>query len=58
MRFYAGVAFVCAAVMALQILQSRVFSVVTWYHLSFLTISIAMFGLTLGALDVYRRSAE
>ncbi|HYD18317.1 MAG TPA: hypothetical protein VEF76_07555 [Patescibacteria group bacterium] len=52
--FYPAVGLVCAAVMALQILQSRIFSVVTWYHLSFLTISIAMFGLTLGALDVYR----
>ncbi|MCC7038179.1 MAG: hypothetical protein IT560_12880 [Alphaproteobacteria bacterium] len=52
--FYFAVGLICAAVMALQILQSRIFSVVTWYHLSFLTISIAMFGLTLGALDVYR----
>lgn len=56
--FYLGVGGVCAAVMALQILQSRIFSVVTWYHLSFLTISIAMFGLTLGALDVYRGDKE
>lgn len=56
--FYPAVACVCAAVMALQILQSRIFSVVTWYHLSFLTISIAMFGLTLGALDVYRGDRE
>lgn len=44
--------------MALQILQSRIFSVVTWYHLSFLAISIAMFGLTLGALDIYRGNKE
>ncbi|HYD18318.1 MAG TPA: hypothetical protein VEF76_07560 [Patescibacteria group bacterium] len=55
--FYLAVGLVCAAVMALQILQSRIFSVVTWYHLSFLTISIAMFGLTLGALQVYRGDA-
>ncbi|MDB5492050.1 MAG: hypothetical protein JWO78_1899 [Micavibrio sp.] len=51
--FFSGVFLVCACVMALQILQSRIFSVVTWYHLSFLVISIAMFGLTLGALKVY-----
>jgi predicted membrane-bound spermidine synthase len=56
--FYLAVGVVCGAVMALQILQSRIFSVVTWYHLSFLTISIAMFGLTLGALDVYRGNKE
>jgi hypothetical protein len=52
--FYAALSLLCAAVMALQILQSRLFSVVTWYHLSFLVISIAMFGLTLGALKIYR----
>jgi len=57
-KFYLAVGVVCGAVMALQILQSRIFSVVTWYHLSFLTISIAMFGLTLGALDVYRGNKE
>lgn len=57
-RFYLAVGIICAAVMALQILQSRILSVVTWYHLSFLTISIAMFGLTLGALDVYRGNKE
>jgi len=56
MRFYLALAAVCGSVMALQILQSRIFSVVSWYHLSFLTISIAMFGLTVGALDVYRKS--
>ncbi|MFN3827629.1 MAG: hypothetical protein ACK4NR_08405 [Micavibrio sp.] len=56
MRFYLAVAVACGCVMALQILQSRIFSVVTWYHLSFLTISIAMFGLTLGALHVYRET--
>ncbi|MGZ9097935.1 MAG: hypothetical protein ACXW30_06530 [Micavibrio sp.] len=52
--FYAALSLLCASVMALQILQSRLFSVVTWYHLSFLVISIAMFGLTLGALKIYR----
>ena len=52
--FYIALSLSCAAVMALQILQSRIFSVVTWYHLSFLVISVAMFGLTLGALKIYR----
>lgn len=56
--FFGGVFLACACVMALQILQSRIFSVVTWYHLSFLVISIAMFGLTLGALSIYRGNEE
>jgi len=41
--------------MALQVLQARIFSVTTWYHLSFLVISVAMFGLTLGALHAHRQ---
>ncbi|MBT8472643.1 MAG: hypothetical protein HKP25_10600 [Marinicaulis sp.] len=53
-RFFAGVFLIAGVVMMMQILQSRLFSVTTWYHLSFLVISIAMFGLTLGALKVYR----
>lgn len=52
--FYTGIFCLSGLVMALQILQSRLFSVTSWYHLSFLVISMAMFGLTLGALKVYR----
>ncbi|PJB69139.1 MAG: hypothetical protein CO093_11240, partial [Alphaproteobacteria bacterium CG_4_9_14_3_um_filter_47_13] len=52
--FYSGVFFISGLVMTLQILQSRIFSVTSWYHLSFLVISMAMFGLTLGALKIYR----
>lgn len=53
-RFLLGVFSLSAILITLQILQSRIFSVTTWYHLSFLVISVAMFGLTLGALKVYR----
>lgn len=56
--FYAGVFLISGLVMSLQILQSRLFSVTSWYHLSFLVISMAMFGLTLGALKIYRSSEE
>lgn len=52
--FYSGVFIVSAALMALQVLQSRIFSVTTWYHLAFLVISVVMFGLTLGALHVHK----
>ncbi len=58
LSFYTGVFLISGLVMALQILQSRILSVTTWYHLSFLVISIAMFGLTLGALKVYKSSEE
>ncbi len=56
--FYLGVFLISGLVMSLQILQSRLFSVTSWYHLSFLVISMAMFGLTLGALKIYRSSEE
>ncbi|MDE1153419.1 MAG: hypothetical protein PW788_12855 [Micavibrio sp.] len=52
--FYAGVFIISGLLMALQVLQARIFSVTTWYHLSFLVISIAMFGLTLGALYAHK----
>jgi len=56
--FYLGVFLISGLVMSLQILQSRLFSVTSWYHLSFLVISMAMFGLTLGALKIYRSSED
>jgi len=39
----------------LQVLQTRILSVVAWYHLAFFAISMAMFGLTAGAVFVYLR---
>lgn len=53
-QFYFGVFCISGILMALQIMQSRIFSVTTWYHLSFLVVSIAMFGMTMGALRIYR----
>jgi len=39
----------------LQIIETRIISVISWYHLAFFVISIAMFGLTAGAVFVYLR---
>ena len=55
LRFYAGVGFVTAATLMLQIVETRIISVTSWYHLAFFVISIAMFGLTAGAVWVYLR---
>ena len=55
LAFYGGVFLVTAATLMLQVIQTRILSVVTWYHLSFFVISIAMFGLTSGAVWVYLR---
>ena len=56
--FFSAVFLISSSVLAMQILQSRVFSVTTWYHLSFMVISVAMFGLTLGALKIYKGDEE
>jgi hypothetical protein len=36
-----------------ELLLTRIFSVTMWYHFAFLAISVAMFGMSLGALSVY-----
>jgi hypothetical protein len=51
--FYTGVFLLCMSVLMQQIIQTRILSVVAYYYLAFLTISMAMFGLTVGALIVY-----
>src|SRR5260370_6068982 len=54
-QFYLGVATISCATLMLQILQSRILSVITWYHLALFAGSIAMFGLTTGAIYVDHR---
>src|SRR5258708_24379315 len=38
-----------------EILLTRIFSVTMWYHFAFMAISVAMFGMTVGAILVYLR---
>ncbi len=54
-NFYAGLFNVTAATLMLQLIQTRILSVVAWYYLAFFVISMAMFGLTAGAVWVYLR---
>ena len=49
-NFYIGVFLISSAALMLQIVQTRILSVVVWYHLAFFVISLAMFGLTAGAV--------
>jgi len=58
MRFYLGVFLISFASLALEIVQTRILSVVVWYHLAFFVISLAMFGLTAGAVWVYLKAAR
>ena len=52
-KTYAGLFMTTLASLIYEILLTRIFSVTMWYHFAFLAISIAMFGMTLGALVVY-----
>jgi hypothetical protein len=53
--FYLGLGLMTGATLALEITQTRMLSVVSWYHLAFFVISVAMFGMTLGSLLVFLR---
>ena len=48
----AGLFGVTLSTLCLEILDTRFLSVVTWYHLSFFAVSVAMFGMAAGALRV------
>jgi hypothetical protein len=52
-QFLAGLFLLCMCVLMLQIAETRILSVITFYHLAFFAISMAMFGMTAGALIVY-----
>lgn len=51
--FLAGLFFATLATLSLEILNTRLLSVMTWYHISFFAVSIAMFGMAAGAVRVY-----
>ncbi len=51
--FYSGLFIISFCLLALEILLTRILSVIFWYHFAFLIISVALFGITLGALIVY-----
>jgi predicted membrane-bound spermidine synthase len=50
---YAGVFLLTLATLTYEIALTRIFSVTMWYHFAFVSISIALFGLTIGALIVH-----
>jgi hypothetical protein len=50
---YVGIFLIAMATLMFEILLTRIFSVTLWAHLAFVAVSIAMFGMTLGAVLVY-----
>jgi spermidine synthase len=53
-----GVGLLSVAVMAAEIVLTRLFSVVLWYHFAFFAISVALLGLGAGAAFVHARRAR
>src|SRR5262245_36722333 len=56
--FLVGVFIQTATVLLFQIVQTRILSVVAWYYLAFFAISVAMLGMTAGAVWVYLRRQQ
>src|SRR3954470_6591182 len=54
---FAGLFCTTFATLLLEILDSRLLSVLTWYHLSFLAVSLAMLGMAAGAIHVFLDTA-
>lgn len=50
---FLGVFLVSGATLMYEVLLTRIFSVTLWYHYAFVVISIALFGITVGANLIY-----
>jgi hypothetical protein len=55
LRVLLGIALVAGGTLALQVLLTRLFSAVLFYHFGFLAISLALLGIGAGALAIYVR---
>jgi hypothetical protein len=51
--FLSGVFLITFSLLMFQIVQTRILSVIAWYYLAFFAISVAMLGMTIGAVWVY-----
>src|SRR5712672_306096 len=54
-RYYFAIFILASAALSYQILITRFFSVMLYYHFAFAAISLAMLGLTRGAMEVYNK---
>lgn len=50
---YVGLFLVALSTLMYEVLLTRIFSVTTWYHFAFLSISVTLFGLAAGGIAVY-----
>ena len=57
-RYYPAIFVLAGGTLSYQILITRFFSVMLYYHFAFAAISLAMLGLTRGAMEVYNNSTR
>src|ERR1700712_4924932 len=50
---YASLFLVALSTLTYEVLLTRIFSVTMYYHFAFVAVSMALFGMTLGAVIVY-----
>src|SRR6266566_6896722 len=50
---YAALFLVALSTLMYEVLLTRIFSVTMYYHFAFVAVSVALFGMTLGAVLVY-----
>src|SRR5262245_17250826 len=48
-----GLLLVALATILFEVLLTRIFSLTMWYHFAFMAVSVAMFGMTVGAIAVF-----
>jgi len=52
-RIFAGVFFVSLSTLMLELVLTRIFSVTMWYHFAFMSISLALLGMSVSGICVY-----
>ena len=56
--FLSGVFLISFSSLMFQVLQTRIMSVIVWYYMAFFAISVAMLGMTAGAVWVYQKREQ
>lgn len=47
--FFGGLLLLCACTLIYEVILTRLLSVVSWYYLAFVSVSMALFGMVAGA---------
>src|SRR5579863_1476020 len=58
MGFFIGLGLMCASTLMYETTLTRLLSVTCWYYLAFVSVSMAMFGMTAGALAAFAMAAS